>query len=171
MEDAENRARIHSARMRRIEQRLEKLEEKLKDLPELLRKKNGSKAIETTVQEILDTREELKGSIENSMKEMELLRKDCDQINDREKIAEEHKISFEISLDGNNKTASCENELASDRTPNTLEPDDSPISLDRQEDERFIDRATSPVKPLQSNFEGKFPVQVLLGIDFGSIQL
>ena len=162
MEEVENRARIYSASMRRIEQGLEMLNEKIKDLPESLREKNCSKAIETKVQEILDKTEELNGSFENSMREMELLRKERDQINDREKMPEVLKKSFERSLECNantalKETASCENELAADRTPNTLELDDSPISLDRQEDVRFFDRATSPVKPMQSNFEGKFP--------------
>ena len=159
MEEVENGSRIHSARMQRIEQRLESLEEKIKGLPESLTGKDGSKGMETTVKEILETTEELKESIQNSVKE----EMKSDQINDREKMQEERKQSLEKSLDCNNntaltKTASCENELAADRIPNALEPDDSPISVDRQGDVRFIDRATSPVKLMHSKFEGKFPV-------------
>lgn len=45
--------------------------------------------------------------------------------------------------------------MAEGRTPNALESDDSPISQDSQKDGKFIDRATSPLKPMQSEFEVK----------------
>ena len=49
------------------------------------------------------------------------------------------------------------------------EKDDSPICQGRQEDVIFVDRATSPLKPMQSEFKGKFPVWVLrLGTVSGS---
>ena len=175
MEEVENRARIHSAKMRRIEERMKTLEEIIKALPESLRQNDGSKAMEKRVQEILDSTEELKESVENNMKEeIELLRKERDQINDREKMTEEGKTCCEVSLDCNNntamkETASCENELAADRAPNALDLGDSPVSLDAQEGVRFIDRATSPVNIMQLEFEGKFPVRVLLRTIFGSI--
>ena len=94
--------------------------------------------------------------------------------NGDEKMPEERKKLFKKSLDFNNNTelkdtASCENELAAGSTPNVLQPDDSLISQATQEDVRFIDRATSPLKLLQSEFKGTFTLWVLLGTDFGSI--
>lgn len=64
------------------------------------------------------------------------------------------------------KTASCENELSSDRTRNALEPEDFLVSLGRQENRRFFDTETLPLKRMQSKFEGKFPVPKLLGTVF-----
>ena len=146
-----NRPRTHSSRMRQIKQRLDLLEKKIKGLPESLREKDSSKAMETTAQEILDTTKKLK-------EEMEFLR------NTPEKMAEEHKKSFKKPLDFyNNTVLKSENELAAGRTPNALEPNDSPISQDRHEDVRFTDRGTSPVNVMHSEIEGKFPARVLLG--------
>ena len=147
-----NRPRTHSSRMRQIEQRLESLEKNIKGLPESLREKDSSKAMETTAQEILDTTKKLK-------EEMEFLR------NTPEKMAEEHKKSFKKPLDFyNNTVLKSENELAAGRTPNALEPNDSPTSQDRHEDVRFTDRATSPVNLMHfAEIECKFPVRVLLG--------
>ena len=118
--------------------------------------------METTAQEnILDTTKTRK-------EEMESLG------NNREKMPEERKKLLKKSLDFNNnnelkETASCENELAAGRTPNVLQPDDSPITQATQEDVRIIDRATSPLKLMQSEFKDKFTLWVLLGTDFGSI--
>ena len=160
----ENFARILSARLRPLVQRLETLEENIESLPKSLSEKDGSKAMETKAQEILDTTKELK-------EETKLMEKECDQMCDRGKVSEECQNSFEISPECNNntvlnETASCENELAPDGTRNTLEPDDSPATLGRQEDRSFADRATSPVKLMQSKFEGTFSVRILLGTVF-----
>lgn len=153
--------RILSARLRPLAKRLETLEQKIESLPKSLSEKDGSKAMETKAQDILDTTEELK-------EETKLLKKECDQMYDREKLSEERQNSFEIWPDCNsntvlNETASCENDLVPDGTRNTLEPDDSPATLSRHGDRSFVDRATSPVKLMQSKFEGKFSVRILLG--------
>ena len=155
--EEDNRARIHSSRIRQLEQRLKTLEKTIECMPESPREKDGSKTMETEAQEIQDITEKLK-----------LLG------NSREKMPEERKKLFQKSLDFNNnaalkETASSENEVAAGRTPTLLEPNDSPISQDGQEDVRFIDRATSPVKLLKSEFKGKFPLWVLLGTVFDSI--
>lgn len=159
--EEDNRARMHSSRMRQMEKRLETLEEKIKGPPESLREMDGSKAMEITAQEIPDTTKKRK-------EEMEFLG------NARGTMPEKNKKSFKKSLDFNNntelkETTNCENELAAGRTPSALEPDDSPISQDGQKDVRFIDRATSPAKPMRSEFESKFPLWVLLGTVSGSI--
>jgi len=142
------------------EQRLETLEENVKSLSELLKEKDGNKVMETrAIQDIETLVKQLKASFENSVKgveveEMELLGKERDQMDYCEKIPEKHKILIVKSSDCNNntvlhETAICENELAADRKPNALAPDDLPGSLGRQE--------------MQSKFEGKFLVRVLLG--------
>lgn len=153
---------------------------------------DGKKALETRVQEIETTIKQLKESIENSVKEVvvektELLGKVCDQMDEDlrflkegfEKMSEEHKELDEKSSDFNdnavsNETVCCEEGIplisqqeeivvVEDRIPNALERDDALLSLDRQENVSFLDRATSPVKLMQSKFEGKFAVGVFLG--------
>lgn len=133
---------------------------------EMLKEKNESQAesIETIIGFLNDIGNNVKGF------EVELmeLKRQRDQMNDREKMPEEHKKSYRKSSDCNNntslnETASCENELAADGTPNAIEPDDSPASLGRQADKRFVDRVISPVNLMQSKFEGKLSVRVLLG--------
>ena len=156
--EEDNRARMHSSRIRQMEKRPEKVEEKIP--PESLREKDGSKVMETTAQEIPTTKK---------------LKKEAEFFgNARGTMPEEGKNSFKKSLDLNNNTvlkknATCENELAENGTPNAFETDDFPISQDRQKDERFIDRATSPLKPMQSKFKGKFPLQVIMRTVSGSI--
>ena len=122
------------------EERLETLEESVKSLSELLKEKDGNKAMETrAIQEIESSVKQLKASFENSVKDVEveerqLLGEERDQMDYCEKIPE---------------TACCENELAADRTPSALEPNDSLVNQSRQE--------------MQSKFKGKFPLRVLLG--------
>lgn len=176
-----NCARVHSARMQQIvrntttglEQGLDSIEENVKSLPELLREKDGNKAMKARVKKKLETIfKQMKESIENVMKaveaeEVELLRKERDQMDDREKTPEERKKLIKKSSECNNnvvvnETANCENELTADRTPNALDANNSAVSLDKQGNVELIDRATSPIK-LIMRFEGKFPVQVLLG--------
>ena len=153
-----------------LEKKLEELEEK----PESIRKKVGNTAMETRVQKMLETivklLKDVKESIENSMKDVEAeemeLGKERDEMDDRKKMPEERKKSFEKSTDGNNNTVlndtgCCEKELVADRTPNALEPDDSPLG--RQKNARFLDRAASPVKQMRSKLEGKFSMRVILG--------
>ena len=160
-----------------LERRLETLEENVESLLESIKKKVGNTAMEKRVQEILESTvqqlKDMKESFENSMKEVEVeeteLRKECDQMDDRERIPEERKQSLEKSSDCNNntalnKTASCE------KTPNALEPDDSPVSPGTQENVRFIDRATSPVKLMQSKFEGKFAMLEFSGSYMSRLQ-
>lgn len=146
------------------------LEERNESQAESIRKKVGCTAKPTNLHEIIETIIGHLKDIENSVKGVEVeemeLKRQRDQINDREKMPEEHKKFYRKSSDCNNntslnKTASCKNELAADGTPNAIEPDDSPASLSRQADKRFVDRATSPVN--QSKFEGKLPVRILLG--------
>jgi len=159
VETDKDRARIHSARMRQIvrdmtagtEQRLETLEENVKSLSELLKEKDGNKVMETrAIQDIETLVKQLKASFENSVKdveveEMEHFGKERDQMDYCEKIPGKRKMLIVKSSDCNNdtvlnETASCENELAADRKPNAVEPDDFPVSLGRQE--------------MQSKFEG-----------------
>ena len=179
-----NRTRAHSARMKQkvrdtttcLEQQLVTLQENFKSLPELLKEKDGNKAMKSRVKNTVETIfKQMKESIENVMKdveleEMELLRKERDQMDDREKTSEERKKSINKSTDCNNnvvvnETAYCENELTADRIPNALEPQNSVVrSLDKQGKVGFIDRATSPLlKPTRSKCEGKFPVRIRLG--------
>lgn len=62
--EEDNRARMHSSRMRQMEKRLETLEEKIKGPPESLREMDGSKAMEITAQEIPDTTKKRKEEME-----------------------------------------------------------------------------------------------------------
>lgn len=149
-----------------LEQRLEMLEEKNQSQAESIT------ARATKRQEILATIIGYLKDIGNNVKGVEVelmeLQRQLDQMNDREKMPEEHKKSYQKSSDCNNntslnKTASCQNELAADGTPNAIEPDDSPASLGRQADKRFVDGVISPVNLMQSKFEGKLPVRILLG--------
>ena len=155
--EKDNRARIDSSRLRQLQHRVLTLEEKIEGPPKSPREKDSSKAMEAEAQEIQDTKEKLK-----------LVG------NERGKMPEERKKLSQKSLNFNSntalkETASCENEVAAGRTATVPEKDDSPISQGRQEDVKFVDRATSPVKPMQSEFKGKFPVWVLrLGTVSGS---
>lgn len=147
-------------------QGLDILEENVKSLPELLREKDGNKAMKTKVMKTIQTIfKQMKESTENVLKEveaeeMELLRKERDQIDDRQKTPEERKKSIKISSDCNNnvvanETANCENELTAERTSNALEPNSSAVLR--------VDRATSPLlKPTQSKPEGKFYLRIRL---------
>ena len=181
-----NGAQFHSARIRQvvssmtvIKQKLETLEEIVKSLLELLKKQDGNKAMETRVQEIKTSLQQLGASFENSVKkleveEMELLGKDRDQMDDREKMPEEYKNLIEKSSDCNNftvldETACCEEGICltspqeeivrlADRISNAFPYDVSP---DIQGNVSFLDnKATSPVKLTRSKPEGKFTVLV-----------
>lgn len=173
---------MYSARIRKIvsdtttglEERLRTLEEQVKSLLESTRKKDCSKTMETRVQEILETPfKQVKESIANIMKEveleeMELFRKESNQMDDCEKTPEERKKLIEKSPDCNNNVVlkeitSCENELAAERTPDAFESDNSPVSLDSQEYMRVPDTATQPLKLTRSKSEGKFSVRIRLG--------
>ena len=168
--------RIHSGRIRQIfsdmtagiEQRVVTLEENVKSLPELVREMDGNKALETKVQGIETTVKQLKVLVENSVKdvrveEMELLPKEPDQLGNSEKVQEEHKKVIKESSDSYknaslNEIACCEEgvclispqeEIAvvTDRIPDRI-PDSS------------LDKATSPVKRIESKFGGTFAVLV-----------
>ena len=153
----------------RLEEGLEILQEQGKSLFDC------NKTMETRIQEILEsTVKELKESIDNIMKNCELvemklqLRKERDQMDEREKTPEECKKLVEKSSDCNNsvvlkESTGCENELAADRTQKALESDHSSVSLDRQENTRVLDRATPPLKKTRSKSEGKFSVRMRLG--------
>ena len=158
-----------------LEQRLENLKEKAESQPESIRKKVGNRAMKTRVQDILETTvkqlKDVEEAIENSMEDVEVveneLGKERDQIDDLEKMQEERKKSFEKSPDCNNntvlnKTASSENELAADRTPNALESDDFSVILDKEENMGFLDKATPLFTPRQSKSEGKFSVRYIV---------
>ena len=149
----------------RLEEGLEILQEQGKSLFDC------NKTMETRIQEILEsTVKELKESIDNIMKNCELvemklqLRKERDQMDEREKTPEECKKLIEKSSDWDDnvvlkESSCCENELAAERMPKALESNDLPVSLDRQENMRF-DRATPPFTPMQSKSEGKFSVRM-----------
>ena len=158
----------------RLEERLKTLEEQVKSLFESTREKDCNKSMETRVQEIIETTfKQLKESIENIMKdceleEMDFLRKESDQMDEREKTPEERKKLIKKSSDCYNnvvfkESTGCENDLAADRTPNALKSDHSSVSLDRQENTRVLDRATPPSKLTRSKSEGTFSVRMRLG--------
>ena len=153
-----------------LKERLKTLEEQVKSLFEFKREKDCNKTVETRVQEIIETTfKQLKESIENitkdcELEDMELLRKERDQMDEREKTPEECKKLIEKSSDWDDnvvlkESSGCENELAAERMPKALESNDLPVSLDRQENMRF-DRATPPFTPMQSKSEGKFSVRM-----------
>lgn len=171
------RVRLHSAKMKEIvrqtaslEKRLRTLEEQVKSLLESTIEKDCNKTMVERAQEILETTlKQLNTLIQNMVKvelgEMELFTKEIDQINNREETPEEREKFIEKSSDCNYNvvlkgTASCEKELAADRTPNSLESDNSPVSVDRQENMRFLDRASPPLKLTQPKSEGKFSVRI-----------
>lgn len=151
-----------------LEERLKTLEEQVKSLLESTREKDCNTTMETRVQEILETTfKQLKESVENIMKdfeleELKLLRKERDQMDDRP----ERKKIIEKSPDCNNNVVlkeitRCENKLVADRTPSVLESNNSPVSLDREENTTVLDRPTPLLKLTRSKSEGKFSVRIL----------
>ena len=157
-------------------QRLEMLEDKKgKSLPKSQRGNVGHTAMETKVQEKVETTVkqllDMKESIENSMKDVEVEErefsgKERDQLDVCEKIPEERKKFVEESSDCNNnavlsKTAPQEEiVVVADRGPNALKRYDILLSPEIQENASSLDKATSPVKQLESKFEGEFALPV-----------
>ena len=162
-----------SARVREIfrDEKKKEILETLEGKPGSTRKKVGSTRVQKIPEPPVKQLKDMGESSENSMKNVEVeeeLGKERDHMDDRKKMPEGRKNSFEKSSDCNNNTAvwtettSCENELAADRKLIALELDHSLVSLDRQKKARLIDRATSPIKLTQSKSEGKFSVLILM---------
>lgn len=198
METRINRARTQSAKFRQVvrdmtaaledeqhqhRETLKKLEEEIKDLRKLLlleKVVDGTKAMETRVQEIETTLKLLKESTENSVKNAvvqkteHLMKSVCDQMEEDfrtlineifEKMSEEHKESVAKLTDYNNnaelqKTAGCEQGMCfnSPREGEFAMVVDTLSSSERQEN------ATLPVDLKQSKSEGKFALRVFLQI-------
>ena len=163
-----------------IEQRLETLEENVKSLPELLKEKDGNKALETKVQGIETAVKQLKVLVENSAKDvevgdMELLGKGRGQLDDSENLSEEHKkppgsnkiaVLNEIACSGDCvRLISSQEEIVvvTNRIPNALKRDNIFSSREIQENISFLDKATSPIKLMESKFEGRFALLVFSG--------
>ncbi len=157
-------------------EKLEKLEEEIKSLYELLMVKDedNKQLIETRVLELEATIKRLKDEL--STKKSKELGRICYQIDEDSSILQEsfEKISEELLTDCNNnaynESICSEQELrlyspreeivVVSRIPNALDCDNSLSSLERQENTRFHDRATSPGELAQFKFEGKLKDQV-----------
>lgn len=93
----------------------------------------------------------MKNSVKDDEEDEIKLGKQRDQIGDRELMPEDRRKSFKTSSESNYnsvllETSSSENELAADITPDAPEHDDFHVGLDREENARFLDRATSPIQ-------------------------
>ena len=148
-----------------MEQRLETLEENVKSLPELVQEKDGNKALQTKVQGIETTVKQLKVLVENSAKdvrveEMELLPKERDQLDNSEKMPEEHKKVIKESSDSNNNAQKLNEIACREEGIWMISPLEEIVVVTDRIPDSSLDKETPPVNLMESKFGGKFAVLV-----------